>query len=68
MAGAPDITLETQQSLSVMEFKEQLADVITEADQKLLYYFFLHTTEMLVLPKFVQLLPCILGDVSLWEV
>lgn len=42
MAGAPDITLETQQSLSVMEFKEQLEDVITEADQKLLYYFFLH--------------------------
>ena len=41
MAGAPDITLDTKQQLTVMEFKEQLEDVISEADQKLLYFFYL---------------------------
>ena len=42
MAGAPDITLDTKQGLTVMEFKEQLEETISEIDQKLLYYFYLH--------------------------
>lgn len=42
MAGAPDITLESKQTASVLEFKNQLEDIISEADQKLLYYFYLH--------------------------
>ena len=42
MAGAPDITLDTKQGFTVQEFKEQLEDIISESDQKLLYYFYLH--------------------------
>lgn len=42
MAGAPDITLDTKQGFTVLEFKEQLEDIISESDKKLLYYFYLH--------------------------
>lgn len=41
MAGAPDITLDTRQGQTVMDFKEQLSDIVDKLDEPLLYCFYL---------------------------
>lgn len=42
MAGLPDIALEDAKGArTVMEFKEELGEILSKADQKLMFYFYL---------------------------
>ena len=42
MAGVPDISLnDTKKAMTVAELREECADVLSDSDRKLLFYFFL---------------------------
>ena len=43
MAGLPDITLESKLGVSIPDLKEEMSEALTDADKRLMFYFFLET-------------------------